>query len=507
MATPTWLGRIADLLDPTAKTAKWATPGALARQTNPKTVNTPALELIDQALVEAFNTPDSRLIISMAPQEGKSVRVANDFPVWCLTQNPDLRIVTASYAQGLANRNGRAIRNRIMSHPELGLTIARDNGSVSEWTLQGHEGGVLSVGIGAGVTGRPADMLIIDDPIKDRKEADSAVFRDNVWDWWTDAAAARLAPGAPVVVILTRWHQDDLAGRLMERDIEAGWKVINIPAQADHRPEKGETDPLGREPGEFMVSARGRTLKQWLQRMKTAGARTWASLYQGRPSPESGGVFPAEDGWARYSTPLWETEMNDDGRLVCRVPGIGRDDHELIQSWDLTFKDTKGSDFVVGQVWLRVGVYAYLLDQVRERMNFTQTVQAIKDMSAKWPQAVAKFVEDKANGPAVINALNRQLIGLIPIEPEGSKYARASAVSPLVESKNVVLPTVELLPNVADLLEEAKNFPNSSHDDTIDALSQAINRLLLLPMDELDDYVEHDVYDELNMQGYSISPY
>lgn len=507
MATPSRWGRIADLLDPAAKTAKWATPGALARSTNPKTVNTPALDLIDAALVEAFNTPDSRLIISMAPQEGKSVRVANDFPVWCLTQNPDLRIVTASYAQGLANRNGRAIRNRIQTHPELGLTIARDNGSVSEWTLQGHEGGVLSVGIGAGVTGRPADMLIIDDPIKDRKEADSEVFRDNVWDWWTDAASARLAPGAPVVVILTRWHQDDLAGRLKERDIEAGWKVINIPAQADHRPEKGETDPLGREPGEFMISARGRTLKQWLQRMKTAGARTWASLYQGRPSPDAGGVFPAEEGWARYSTPLWETELSrSTGQLVYTVPGIGRDDHELIQSWDLTFKDTKGSDFVVGQVWLRVGVYVYLLDQVRERMNFTQTCQAIKDMSAKWPQAVAKFVEDKANGPAVINALNRTIAGLIPIEPEGSKYARASAVSPLVESKNVVLPTVELLPNVAELLEEAKNFPNSSHDDTIDALSQAVNRLLLLPMDELEQYREHDVYEELNAQGYYISP-
>ena len=496
-------GRIADVFDPD-KSAKsrWATPGALARQTNPKTVQTPALDLIDAALVEAFNTPDSRLIISMAPQEGKSVRVANDFPIWALTQNPDLRIVTASYGQSLANRNGRAVRNRIQSHPELGLKIAADNGSVSEWSIKGHEGGLLSVGIGAGVTGRPADMMIIDDPIKDRKEADSELQRDTVWDWWTDAASARLAPGAPVVLILTRWHEDDLAGRLIERDPDAGWKVINIPAQADHRPEFGETDPLGREPGEFMISARGRTLKQWIQRMKTAGARTWASLYQGRPSPQSGGVFPAEPEWARYDKPLWHMDRTG----VCRVDGIGRADHELIQSWDLSFKDTKGSDYVVGQVWLRIGNTAYLLDQVRDRMNFTATCQAIKDMSAKWPQSIAKFVEDKANGPAVINALQRQIIGLIPIEPEGSKYARASAISPLVESKNVVLPTVALLPGVAQLLGEAASFPNSSHDDTIDSMSQAINRLLLLPLEELDSYTEHEVYEEYNELGYSISP-
>ncbi len=499
---------IAEHLDPSASSARWATPGAMAVATNPKTVQTPALDLIDEALVRAYNTPDSRLIISMAPQEGKSVRVANDFPVWALTQNHDLRIVTASYAQGLANRNGRAIRNRIQTNPALGLKIARDNGSVSEWTLEGHDGGVLSVGIGAGVTGRAADMMIIDDPIKDRKEADSKVFRDNVWDWWTDAASARLAPGAPVVLILTRWHQDDLAGRLIERDVEAGWEVINIPARADHRPEMGETDPLGREPGEYMISARGRTREQWQRREATAGSRTWASLYQGRPSPESGGVYPPPDKWERYSSPLWETVITEDGRTVCKVQGIGRDDHELVQSWDLAFKDKDSSDYVVGQVWLRVGVYAYLLDQVRERMNFTETVKAIKAMSAKWPQALAKFIEDKANGPAVINALSQTLPGLIPIEPEGSKYARASAIAPVVESGNVVLPTPEVLAGVDDLLEEAKNFPNSSHDDTVDAMSQAVNRLLLhqLPTEE-DSYVEPDVYDFHNAQGWSVSPF
>ena len=142
--------------------------------------------------------------------------MTRDLPVWLLARNSDLRIVTASYAQTLANRNGRAIRNAIVTHPELGIRIAPDNGSVSDWTIDKHEGGVLSVGIGAGLTGRPADVLLIDDPIKDRAEADSEVYRDRVWDWWTEVGSTRLAPGAPVIVILTRWHHDDLAGRPLE---------------------------------------------------------------------------------------------------------------------------------------------------------------------------------------------------------------------------------------------------------------------------------------------------
>lgn len=502
MAVSLW-GSLASKFDTESEsTSLWASPGAMAQATNPATVQTPALKIIDEALVEAFNTPDSRLIITMAPQEGKSVRVANDFPVWCLTQNQDLRIVTASYGQNLANRNGRAIRNRITAHPELGLKIAKDNGSVSEWTLEGREGGVLSVGIGAGVTGRAADMLIIDDPVKDRKEADSETYRDNVWDWWTDAASARLAPGAPVVIILTRWHMDDLAGRLLEKNQDAGWKIINIPAQANHRPELGETDVLGREPGEFMVSARGRTQKQWEQRKLTAGAKTWASLYQGNPTPDDGDVFPKEEHWARYSHQL--AHRRDDGSMW--VAGMERDDQEMLMSWDLAFKDKDTSDYVVGQVWLRVGNRAYLLDQVRERYNFTKSVSAFKRMVKRWPQAIAKLVEDKANGPALINVLQNEITGIIPVEPLGSKYARASAIAPLVEAGNVVLPTNEILPGVDYLFQEAVNFPNVSHDDTVDAMSQAINQLLnnRLDADEIFDAEEYDRPDE---QGFYLSAF
>lgn len=467
---------------------RWASPATMGAALDPRFIRTPAIDAIDDALTEALTTPDARLIISMPPQEGKSTLATKWAPTWVLAHQPDTRIVIASYAATIARRMGRLIRGEIGTHGhELGVKIADDVAAQHEFQIAGHIGGVYAVGIGGGLTSRPADVLIIDDPLKDRVEADSEVFRDRAWDWWTDVASARLAPGAPVIVILTRWHHDDLAGRLLAAEDGHQWRVVNIPAQADHRPEQGETDILGREPGEFMVSARGRTVAQWERRKVTAGPRTWAALYQGRPSPLAGDLFPEQ--WARYDQPMW-TERADGSRWITG------DGFELVQSWDLTFKDTKGSDYVVGQVWLRLGVHTYLLDQVRARLSFTATCDAIRAMTARWPQAVAKFVEDKANGPAVINALGQYVGGLIPIEPEGSKYARAAAVSPLVHAGNVHLPTPELLPNVEELLEEARAFPNGAHDDTIDAMSQALNRLLLMPLLDDDLVTDDDVIDD-----------
>ena len=460
---------------------RWAAPGELARVIDKRTVRTPALDAIDAALVDLADTPDGRLIVTMPPQEGKSTRVARDFVLWLLERNPDLRVVTGSYSQGLANRNGRTVRNTITAHPELGLTIAPDNGSVHEWQIAGRDGGLLSVGIGAGVTGRPADVLVIDDPIKDRKEADSEAYRDRAWDWWTESASTRLAPGAPVVLILTRWHEDDLAGRLLAAEDGHLWRVLNIPAQADHDPAKGETDPIGRAPGEFMISARGRTVEQWQAIKVRSGARTWAALYQGRPAPQTGDMFD-RDWWQRYDVPQW-IERPDGARIL---PGV--DHTDLLASWDLTFKNTKGTDYVCGQVWLRRGAYAYLIDQVHGRWDFVETCRQVRALAAKWPQVILKVVEDKANGPAVIAALKRTVPGIVPEEPQGSKTARASAVTPLVQAGQVFLPSPELLPGADELIEEAAAFPHGAHDDRVDAMSQALNRLILQPLlDEVTD--------------------
>jgi hypothetical protein len=187
---------------------RWSTPGALARALDPDTRQTRALDLIDAALVDVAEGRCDRLIISMPPQEGKSSRVTTVGALWFLLRKRHWRIAIASYSEGLAVTFGRLIRNYIADHQgrdgtlDLGVRIAADNGAVTDWTLAGNRGGIRSVGIGTGLTGRPVDCLIIDDPIKDREQADSETYRERAKNWWRTVGSTRLAPGAPVILIL-----------------------------------------------------------------------------------------------------------------------------------------------------------------------------------------------------------------------------------------------------------------------------------------------------------------
>jgi predicted phage terminase large subunit-like protein len=351
--------------------------------------------------------------------------------------------------------------------------VRRDTGSAQEWQLEGHTGSVYSVGIQGALTGRPVDVLIIDDPIKDRAQAESLTYRERVWDFWTDTARTRFGPNTRVIVVLTRWHEDDLAGRLLAQDVRGEWRHVNIPALADHDPNKGQSDPLGREVGEYLQSSRGRTPQEWDDTRHDVGSRTWNSLYQGRPSPVAGDVWQRQ-WWRRYGTPLWSQHPTLPEAYT--VPEVD----ELIMSWDMAFKDTKGSDFVVGQVWARKGANVYLLDQVRKRLSFTDTVAAFERMVARWPGATRKLVEDKANGTAVISTLKSKIPGIVAVNPTESKYARANAVSPVIEAGNAFLPESEIaLFDPDELIDEAAAFPNAAHDDQVDATSQALAHLLL----------------------------
>ncbi len=284
------------------------TPGALATHLQPELVQTPALDLIDREIVNAIET-GGRLIITIPPQEGKSSRVAIWAPVWALIRNPDAAVVVASYAEGLARRNSSAARAIVHEfgtgavepltgapmQDRLGIAIA-GKGGASSWSVEGHEGGYYATGVGGSLTGRKADILIIDDPVKNMEQADSAREREKVWSWMQSVATTRLAPGAAVILIMTRWNEDDLAGRLIKHDNSLPpelrlWKVMNIPAIS----EEGLPDALGRPPGVALDSARGRTLEDF-QTIKTAvGSRTWSALYQGNPTPTEGGLFLREN--------------------------------------------------------------------------------------------------------------------------------------------------------------------------------------------------------------------
>ncbi|MFE5037177.1 phage terminase large subunit [Streptomyces sp. NPDC056683] len=453
---------------------RYPTPHDLARELDPRIVLTPALALLDQNLIDAAEGRTKRLIWTMPPQEGKSQRVSRTFPAWVLARDPDKRIAIASYEHNTARRWGRAIRNDIQSNPEkFGLQIRRDTSSAAEWQIQDHAGGVYSVGIQGALTGRPVDILIIDDPIKDRAQAESLVFRERVWDFWTDTARTRFGPDTVVIVVLTRWHEDDLAGRLLAQDVRGEWRHINVPAQADHDPNRGQTDALGRAPGEYLLSSRGRTAQDWEDTRQDVGSRTWTSLYQGRPSPTAGDIWKRQ-WWRRYGVPLWS--QHPDRPDAYRVEEFD----QLIMSWDMAFKDTKSSDYVVGQVWARKGANVYLLDQIRKRLSFTDTLAAFEAMVKRWPQATAKLVEDKANGTAVISTLKSKIPGIIAVTPTESKYARANAVSPVLEAGNAHVPETDIaLFDPDELIDEAAAFPNATHDDMVDATSQALAYLLL----------------------------
>jgi hypothetical protein len=284
-------------------------PLDLACELNPTTVRTPALELLSYEMERAIVTPDSRIVISISPQEGKSTLLQRAV-VRALQHDPGTRIALASYAADLARRNSAAVYDLVKSYgtgavepdtgepmPDLlGIGVPRKGKAAqSNWRLHRAEGGVYSVGIGGGLTGRPVDLAFIDDPVKDRREADSEVMRERAHGWYTSVLRTRLAPGASIILVLTRWHEDDLAGRLLADNTE-GWREIAIPAQAlaedpTAQPPIGP-DPLGRPPGMWMISARGRTVADWQATMRAlGGGRDWNALYQQRPVPPEGGLF------------------------------------------------------------------------------------------------------------------------------------------------------------------------------------------------------------------------
>lgn len=296
-----WAEHAAQLFEPPKH--QWASPLDLAQAISPETRRTPALEYINDALIDVEAGRCRRLIVSMPPQEGKSTLVTTSGPLWFLTRDPDRRVAIVSYDQDLADEFGRNIRNYILSNNgdegslDLGLRIAADNGAARRWRLDGRKGGVRSVGMQGGLTGRPVDALFVDDPISNQQQADSPTIREHAWNWWQTVGSTRLAPRAPVVLVLTRWHEDDLAGRLLAAEDGHLWRVVSIPAQAE-----GDDDPLGREPGEFMLSARTyldpetgqrqpRSEAEWMEIKTRSSTRTWAALYQQRPAPIEGAVW------------------------------------------------------------------------------------------------------------------------------------------------------------------------------------------------------------------------
>jgi predicted phage terminase large subunit-like protein len=416
----------------------------------------------------------TRLMVFEPPRHGKSEEVSRLFTGYYLERHPERWVGLAAYAAGLAFTLSRNARD---NYVHAGNALNEGAAGVEHWETAAG-GGMWAAGVGGPITGKGAHLLIVDDPVKNDEEAQSETIREKHKDWWRSTFYTRAEPNAAIIVVQTRWHEDDLSGWLLaeesadDGETAEGWHILNLPAIAE--PEAPKFPPTcvilpdWRQPGEPLCPERY-TLARLTKIAKKVGSRVWEALFQQRPSAAAGVVFKRK-WWKFYTTPDRPDLLDED---VVMLPAKGRD----ILSWDMSFKDTDGTDYVSGQAWRRLNDRFYLLDRVKERMSFTAACTAVMGMAGKWPTARGKYVEDKANGAAIIDKLRRTIPGLVPVEPDGGKIARAYAVQPLAEAGNVYLPHPLIAPWVEDYIRELAAFPNGVNDDDVDATTQALNVL------------------------------
>ena len=392
------------------------------------------------------------MVLSVPPQMGKSTSVTEALPAWFLGKNPDKSVIVLAYGDDLAQRFGRRNKEKIETFGKIffDISLSKSKSANDDFELDGRKGRMITRGIMAGVTGNPAHLLIIDDPVRTREEAYSAVTREKIWQEWMSSAKTRLAGGAKVILIMTRWHEDDLAGQILKTEKNA--VHINIPCEAE------DNDVLGRKKGEALFPEIGKGTA-WKDQMKASyiageGLDAWNAMYQGRPSVQGGNIFKRD--WFKFYTDL---------------PTM----YQTIISVDAAFKDTKTSDFVAIGVWGKSGANVYLLDLINERMDFVRTLEVIRLMKRKYAEANMVLIEDKATGSAIISTLRQEIMGIVPVEPLGSKESRAYAIQPFVMAGNVWLP--KNAPWVEDYLDQMMRFPKSSKDDMVDMTTQALVRL------------------------------
>lgn len=440
-----------------------------------------------------------QLIINIPPGHMKSLLVCVFWPAWVWTFWPGARFIFCSYDDDLTIRDSVKCRNLLESEwyrdtyrPQW--TLSSDQ-NVKGYFRNTRMGERLSRTVGGGSTGHRGNFVVVDDPlnvlhryIKERREKAS--------DWWNKGMSTRLNDKRRDcrVLIMQRLHHDDLAGEMIRK---GGYELLCLPTEFDparrSRTSIGWADPR-RERGELLFP--GMFPADVVEGIKSdLGSTDFDAQHQQLPSVEDGGIFQ-RTWWKFYD----------------RLPPVVQ---EYVLSVDCTFKDTKGTDFVVFGVWARLKADLYLFDQVRARLTFTNTLRGMRAVLVAWPKISMKLVEDKANGTAVIDTFRREIPGIIAIDPDGGKVVRAHAASPIIESGNVFLPSreialerarywrkvaeasgswldpryvstrttrndplgIELAEWVHNYIEEHAAFPAGTNDDQVDQTTQAIIRI------------------------------
>jgi len=414
------------------------------------------LEYLNDRLLDVASGKCKRLMVFLPPRHGKSEFISKYFAAWYLGTFPDRRVILTSYEADFAAQWGRRARELIEEHGKLSfvekIEVMPDSSSASRWDIKGHVGGMVTAGVGGPITGKGADLAIIDDPVKNAEQASSKTYRDKAWEWYQSTLYTRLEPNGSIILIMTRWNQGDLAGRILT-DMQQGgelWDVINLPAIAESNDQIGrnEGDPLW--PERFGVPE--------LDKIKrTVGSYYWTSLYQQRPTPQEGGMFK------RHWFPIIENEPRD-----------------LIKTrrWDLAASQQKG-DYTAGLLLGKAeGVFVVLdLQHVRES---PAGVEALVKQTAKVDGYEIPIRMEQEPGSSGINTIDYYARRILEgysfkgIPSTGPKEVRAQPVSAAAEAGNVWL--LKGAWNAA-FLDEVTLFPNGDHDDIVDVLSGAFTDL------------------------------
>ncbi|MDH5664669.1 MAG: phage terminase large subunit [Nitrosopumilus sp.] len=384
-----------------------------------------------------------QVIFSTPPRHSKTETITIRLAAKFLVEHPDKRVIIAAYNQTRANKFSRKIKAIVAPL----VALSKDRKAVNEWdTMSG--GGLLAVGVGGGVTGEGGDLVLIDDPVKNREEADSKIYQEKIYDWFTDDLFTRLEPDARLVITMTRWNYSDLVGKILDSEDAANYTVINLPAIAE------KDDPLGRAEGEALCPDRYPIEK--LLKLKTILGKEFAGLFQGKPIAEEGAIFKRS--YWNYYDQLPKEKIDN-----------------IVISWDTAFKKGASNDYSVGVVFIKSENKIYVVHVLRKRCDFPELKREFLALVEQYNPFVT-LIEDKASGQSLIQDLkDSTLIPVKAVKADTDKEARANAVSTMVETGNVLLPKQAHWLN--DFVEELERFPRAPHDDQVDAFVHGLNYL------------------------------
>lgn len=456
------------------------------------------LDSICNALEKVSAKQSQRLLITVPPGHMKSLLVSVFWPAWIWLTNPGWRSIYVTYDLRLTLRDSYRCRE-LMDSVWYKDLIPRKYGKSQRdvWSFAPDQnakgyyentqrGFRFSTSFGGAGTGLRGDVVVFDDPmnVEEYPTPESLATINSTWDQRLANRLNDMQTGAHVG-IMQRVHENDLAGHLLKQDESQkdnrSWKPFtHLCYPSEYNPDAhSEGDPRT-ERGEILFAAKFPRPVLDTQRIQL-GPYAYAAQHDQRPVPVGGGIFNLS--WVKFwypsgrpvPTPVQVETMT--GLVPCAQAELPARVVVTCQSWDCTFKDTSSSDFVCGQVWGRMLADLFLLDQTHGRFDIIRTLSEIRRFSAMYPTAIAKYIEDKANGPAVITMLTGEISGLIPVDPQkngGGKESRAHAIVPLFAAGNVWLPHPEVFPWVRGLLAELGAFPRGRHDDQVDSTTQAL---------------------------------